>query len=276
MTGQTLLPGIRDMATAERLAAFKPSLIKALCHDCRTPLAVIANSASIVREDLDDEAAGEAIEFLESITLRAIEIEGLLADFRYLHNLALDASIAPGQAASFSDIVRDLRPHVEQAAAAIDHALTFRFEPAMPTVDIDPTGLLRALTAIIADLARHADEKATLLVEASSEPDGRHIRITIERDHGVSQPADASQIGLAPQDQEAVPEEELRFRPQVAAAIVRRFGGTLHATRGSEHRMLIIVLPTVSEPQATSPFASNPSHESSRDPGKPGMRQTME
>lgn len=223
---------------------FQPSVVTAFCHDCRTPLAVIANSASIVREELEAEGAeGESIEFLEGITQRAIEIEGLLSDLRFLHAHLLEAPSLPDEPASYAGLMDDVAPQLERVVTSLGHRLRFDFDPELSSGAFDTAVLSHAITSAITELCRPPNTAATLSVKAATDDDGRWVRIGVRRSEATEDPDTRSRMPFEDMNDEPADEGGLRFRLQVAAALLRLFGGTLVASQGSAHRALTILLP---------------------------------
>ncbi|MCB1463289.1 MAG: hypothetical protein KDJ90_12890 [Nitratireductor sp.] len=239
--------------------SLKASLISAFCHDCRTPLAVIADSASIVREELEDEGFGsESIEFLDGITERAVELENLLADLRFLHAqmtqaASPDAAANEIEAASFAELLADVSPQLEKTVASLGHSLSFQHEPDLPFGRFEPTVMARALTSAVTELCRPANTGATLCVTAGFDPGGEKIRISVERMEKDAVAGGGALLPLGSGKNEPADEEELRFRLQVVSGLVRLSGGQLVTMRGSAHRALTIFLPVSSAKRAAWP-----------------------
>jgi hypothetical protein len=227
-------------AAPESGAAFTARLVDGLCHDCRTPLAIIGEFASIVGEDLGASAPSETLDFLWSIGERVREIEGLLADFALVDRLLRK----PPEAVDPVDVgvtLTEMQAGIGPLARAFGKTLSWTGLAAGLMAPIRGGELLRAVSMLVDNFYRISGNRICIRVwRAGAGEVGGAIVIEcivgdIEADEAAWSAAGADQMS---------------FRHQLVSAIAAHYGGRLDLLDGAEHRACRLVLPAA-EPART-------------------------
>jgi two-component system sensor histidine kinase KdpD len=166
------------------------SLVGAVSHDLRTPLATIKVSTSTL---LDPEASvteGDAKELLSLIDLQATRLDRLvsnLLDMTRIQSGALELRRGPA-------VVAEL---VDEALATLGpspdlHRVKWRATSDLPLVDVDHVLVCQVLANLIDNAIRHAPGDTPVLVSAAVGPEG-WVEVTVaDRGPGVPEEERAS------------------------------------------------------------------------------------
>jgi hypothetical protein len=214
-----------------------PRLVTRFCHDCRTPLAVIAEFASIVREDIGEGAPPDTLEFLAAISDRAFELEGLISDFTLVHRLGRVPPTPGGEACDVGALLAGLAADIRALAERAGRTLAMPVCANGIIVPMRRDDLGRAVTVLVEHMCRLPMVSGPIRLELEMPAGGRELRISIEG---------PAREGVASGGQWIdPPEESLSFRHHVAAAIMRHYGGRLEAREGAEQRCCRLVVPVL-------------------------------
>ena len=191
--------------------------LRAFFHDCRTPLAVIAEFASIVREDLDP-GEGESIEFLGLINQRVGDIETLLATLQYLRTEMAEPPGEPPVAVSIAELLEDMRPELDKLASRWGQPVELAIAANLPACLCQPAPFTQAVLALANDLCRSSTEHEAIQIGSSETTEAGAIRLCVWRGDAWTPSEILAGIDMPP--------AELRsFRQQFAATALGRCGG---------------------------------------------------
>jgi hypothetical protein len=232
------LPG--EPPTGADVSALSGQLVDGLCHDCRTPLAIIAEFASIVSEDLGPEAPSETLDFLWSIGERVREVESLLADYALVDRLLRRPPPGRLEPVDVGLLLAEMQSGIGLLAKAFGKQVAWSgLDPGL-RVSIRGGELLRAVGVLVDNLYRIPGNTIALRLWRAGLGDAGGT-VVIECTTGDVIPESAAWSPATA--------EQMSFRHQLSAAIAAHYGGRLDLMDGAEHRACRLVLPAA-EPDA--------------------------
>lgn len=205
-------------------------LVDGLCHDCRTPLTIIAELAGIVREDLGSSIPAETIDFLWTIGEKVREVEALVADFALVDRLLRRAS-RPVAAIDIGDFLGAWEREIGPLARAFSKTIVWSGLMPGQSVAVPKDELLSAINALVDNLYRIPGD--VVVVRLATPRDGE---VAVECMSGDVSADDPIWTVGAP--------DQLSFRQQIAAAIAGHYGGRVELLDGAEYRAFRLVLPS--------------------------------
>ncbi|MBP0616807.1 HAMP domain-containing histidine kinase [Jiella mangrovi] len=226
-------PGIAANTSAPVLS---PALLRAFCHDCRTPLAVISEFADIVREDLDPAEAQQDIELLTLVHGRVFDIEALLCDLEFLRDTASVVADDRPEPVSAEELLAAMSEKLEQAALRWNQALELQIAPGTPRIEGGPSPFSEIVLALLNDLCRSATKRQTIRIEVPPTAQARLFRLAMWR--GDEWMAD-DVFGEEDDGRAAV----RTFRQQFAAIMLARIGGDLILRTKEGNPAFVVQLP---------------------------------
>ena len=177
----------RAAASAQALAesdAFKTTLLAALSHDLRTPLAVIkASSTALLDNSVDwtERSRAELLHAIDEETDRLNAMLGSLLDLTRLQGGALRPDRQWYDIAELgSDVVN--RPGLRLA----DHSLSIEIAPDLPTVRFDYVLIAQVLTNLIENAVKHTPPGTPITISARAVPGAIEVAVS---DQGPGIPA---------------------------------------------------------------------------------------
>jgi len=249
----TANPSVQPLSTEpefNRSDAARSRLISALCHDCRTPLAVIAELANLLREDFSSEASSETIEFLSLISKRVIEIEGFISDYHALNRISMQWPDAKPRQIAIAQALDQLGPVLQPMVSQRGNTLTVHCDPATPDTRCSLSALRRAVTAIVAELSDTATIPVRIFVIGAPSRGRRGIQLAMVRS---DIPVDKEEILATvtdPESQLALEKSEADFRVLVADALIGHAGGHINCIRQMKGGAFSMFLPAVPDTAA--------------------------
>jgi PAS domain S-box-containing protein len=211
----------REREEAERLRAedeMRSTVLQAVAHDLRTPLAAILGLArTLERADLDL-APEEARDLAGRIAANARRLDRLVGDLLDLERLQLGAAVPALEPVDLGRLVRDVLGRTEGLA---DREVATELAPVV--VEADPAMLERIVENLLANAVKHTPPQARVWVRTGATDTGA---LLVVEDEGP---------GVAPEARERI-FEPFRQAPGAAPgtgvglALVRRFA-ELHGGR---------------------------------------------
>ncbi len=239
-------------------AARRHRLVRSLCHDCRTPLTVIAEFASLARDDIDADQAAETAEFLDLIGARVAEIEQLLGDFEYLHRKS--GENGANDHIGIVPLVGGLKQRIDLAAASCGLGIVLDLGDRVPDADCAAADAGRALMALVWHLCRLQAGEAPLCIGAAPLADGTALRLIVSRGRPPLDLFRSAGFGGAAPRALASHEDGLAFRLRLVAELVARNGGALETVGDGDPPVYAIRLPAADTPQAEPPWRRRAPH----------------
>jgi two-component system sensor histidine kinase KdpD len=157
---------------AERV---RSSLLSSVSHDLRTPLAVIAGSASSLLESGDAQTAETRRELLQTICDETGRMSRLIENVLRMTQLQSGAITPKKQWQPLEEVVGSALGHVGRVLA--DHPVTTRMPSNLPLLHFDGVLIEQVLMNLLDNAAKYAPPAAPIQVLASVE--GKHAVIEV-------------------------------------------------------------------------------------------------
>ncbi len=236
--------GAEVNAAAENV---RNALLAGISHDLRTPLAVIAGSASALAEQADEIPTARRRELAAAIYTQAEHVTTLVGNVLELTRLEAGGLEPRTEPYPLDDIVGAVLHRLDPVLGGL--AVTLALPPDLPLVDVDATLVEQALANLVENARKHADGATTLAIGAARDgfvelsvaddgaglPDGDTERLFAKFERGRAEDAvGGAGLGLA-----------------LVRAIVEAHGGRVRAERVAPHgARFVLTLPVAREAAA--------------------------
>ncbi|MGW1888273.1 ATP-binding protein [Streptomyces sp. NPDC001970] len=200
----------------------RTSLLAAVSHDLRTPLAAIKAAVSSLRSDDVEWSEEDQAELLESIEAGADRLDNLVGNLLDMSRL---------QTGTVMPVIReiDLDEVVPMALVGVpDNAVELDIPETLPIVRVDKGLLERAVANVVENAVKYSPDATPVVVSASAIADRVEVRVV---DRGIGVPDDAKERIFEPfQRYGDVPHGSgVGLGLAVARGFVEAMGGTLTA-----------------------------------------------
>lgn len=170
-----------------RTEEMRSSLLSAVSHDLRTPLASITGAATSLRDDTALDAATRG-ELVDSIVEEAERLERLVANLLDMTRLESGAVALKRDWVPLDEMVGSALTRLEVRLGA--RRVTVAIGPEVPLVLVDPVLFEQVFVNLLENAVKYTPERSPIEVTARTEGD----RIVIEvRDHGLGLPRGAEE-----------------------------------------------------------------------------------
>ena len=248
-------------ALRARTEEMRSSLLSAVSHDLRTPLAAIVGAASTVRDAPPELAPEQRQELLETVCDEAERLGRLVANLLDMVRLDSGAVALKREWVPLEEMIGSALTRLDRWLST--HRVVTCVPEDLPLLAVDPVLLEQVLVNLLENAVKYTPPGTEVTVSASRVPEGVAIVVA---DRGP---------GLPPGDEVRVFEKFYRG-PQtgksgvglglaIAHAIARVHGGTLQAANreggGAEFRLLLPLSPGGPEPEpaaAETPEVTQP------------------
>lgn len=206
------------------------ALVNTFCHDIRTPIAVVAEFADLLGQDLTGSVSEEHTEFLKIIADRTGEIARMVDDLSEAQRVAFAATTLRRSTLSAREALEGLRPLLEQQASAHDLALSVAFDDA-PEVVCDRAILERVISMLVDEIVRSANANGKIDLRCSYDAERRNVVIGILERQSTDLPEhlQLDWYRVRQQALETAGTRRLGFRLQVIRELVERNMGRFWA-----------------------------------------------
>ncbi len=211
---------VRDAALRVRTEELRSSLLSAVSHDLRTPLAVITGAATTLRDDADRLSVEARAELLGSIVDDAQRLERVLGNLLQLTRV--ESGLVPAREwISVEELVGAALTRLEDAIGDRDIVIEVPHDLLIP---VDPVLFEQVLINLIDNAVKHGAPPFDLHARRQ----GAMIEIDV-RDHGRGVPA-GSETRLFEKFERASTAPGAGLGLAVVRAIVQAHGGTVAVT----------------------------------------------
>jgi len=233
----------REAALRANTEELRSSLLSAVSHDLRTPLAVITGAATTLRDDVGGLSQEARSDLLSSIVDDARRLERVLTNLLQLTRV--ETGMQPA---------REWIPAEELVGAALtrledalgDRKVELDVDPELQ-LHVDPVLFEQVLINLVENAIKHAEPP----FQISARQDGDHVAIRVA-DSGAGLPADPSRLFEKFTRASSAPGVGLGLA--VVRAITHAHGGTVTAQRGERGGALFeIRLPLDAPPAVVTP-----------------------
>jgi PAS domain S-box-containing protein len=175
-----ILRDITERKHAEKLQADFSAMI---VHDLRAPLANIIGVSGMLEDGLFGEMNEEQKKWTGRIKNNVEKLVKLVNDFLDLSKLEAGRLELSRQTTDLKDLLQNAVENYDPAAKAKNISLTYRSDPRIPKIFIDPRRLDQVLNNLLSNALKFTGNGGTIQVRASPE-DGSGIRVEVQ-DSGV-------------------------------------------------------------------------------------------
>ena len=163
-------------------------------HEFRTPLTVIKEYASLVREGLVGAVSDEQKRMLTVVEDRADDLNTMVDDMLDVSKLKSGLLGIRRQECQAGEIVDHVRLGLERKAAVKEVELTFEVDPHLPAVFCDPEKAGRVLINLTTNAIKFCGRPGRVRLSCHCEPDGTGVKLSVS-DNGN---------GIGPENLEAI------------------------------------------------------------------------
>lgn len=237
----------RDAEVRMRTEEMRSTLLSAVSHDLRTPLASITGAATSLLHQGDRFPPGTRHELLQSIAEEADRLSRLVTNLLEMTRLDSGAVVIRRDWHSLEEIVGATLHRLSGSLAG--HPVTTHLPPDLPLIWVDDVLIGQVFTNLLENAIKYTPPGAAIEIRALTA--GQRVQVTV-RDDGP---------GFQDRDVDRVFEKFYRGQTQgtrgvglglaISQAIVAAHGGTIRATNSSPHGAAI----TFDLPAPESPIA---------------------
>ena len=158
-------------------------LLSTICHELRTPLAIIRGYTSLLldyEESLENTEKHEYIESIDKATSRLAELVDDILDMSRLESGMLHLKKIP---TSLTELIRE--SVVEAQLRAPSHRIQFVMEQDIPCIHIDAKRIRQVLDNILDNAIKYSEKRTDITVRLISRKND--LLVSIE-DHGIGIP----------------------------------------------------------------------------------------
>lgn len=193
-------------------------------HEFRTPLTVIKEFTSIVRDGLAGDVTDEQREYLGIVNNRVDDLSIMVDDMLDISKLEAGAMGVYRRTCRIEEIIEHVRTTLERKAAANQISLEFSIEPGLPELYCDPEKIQRIIINLTVNALKFSNEGGVVKLWGRSHADGSQIEVGVT-DTGA---------GIAPENVEAIFERFKQVEGNIRSS-TRGFGLGLNIAKELVH-----------------------------------------
>jgi signal transduction histidine kinase len=165
----------------------RDSLLSAICHDLRAPLAAVTMGANFVLQTTKrDEAGGRSVRILEAMLRSCSQMERLIRNFADLSEIEADA-VALRTGLHDAGELLDLAAEAVRDAATVRSVILEVVKPEPPIViRCDRDRLLRAISHVVDNAIKHAPAGSTVTLSVGLRSADTVAFAVIDRGSGLA------------------------------------------------------------------------------------------
>lgn len=193
-------------------------------HEFRTPLTVIKEFTSIIRDGLAGEVSDEQREYLEIVLNRVDDLSTMVDDMLDISKLEAGVLGVCRRECQVEDIIRGVRTTLERKAVASKVSLKIALDDDLPAVYCDPEKIGRVIINLTVNALKFSNEGGHVSVWARRDSDGSQLLIGVTDDGP----------GIAPENVRAIFERFRQVEGNVRAS-TKGFGLGLNIAKELVH-----------------------------------------
>jgi K+-sensing histidine kinase KdpD len=175
-------------ALRARTEEIRASLLSAVSHDLRTPLAAITGAATALQQSLPSQSSAARVELIATICEEAERLERLVRNLLDMTRLESGAMVVKRDWVPLEEIVGSALARLESRFEG--RAVATRLARDLPLVSVDPILLEQVLFNLLDNALKYTPMSTPLEIEAREDGDSIAIEVA---DRGPGLPADAGQ-----------------------------------------------------------------------------------
>ncbi|MDB4929162.1 MAG: osmosensitive channel signal transduction histidine kinase [Myxococcaceae bacterium] len=242
----------RAAALRVRVEEMRSSLLSAVSHDLRTPLAAITGAATTLRDDSATVPAAERAGLLDAICEEADRMERLVANLLDMTRLESGGLRLRREWVPLEEMVGSALTRLE--GRLVGRAVTTRLPEGLPLLSVDPLLIEQVLVNLLENAAKYTPAGSALEVAARAD-DARVIIEVADRGPGLSEEARGRvfekfyrgpHVGIG----------GVGLGLPICKGMVEAHGGTIEVfNREGGGAVFRVVLPRVGDAPSTEPLA---------------------
>lgn len=189
----------RQLATAHKLLGKKnrrltklnriaQQFVDNVSHEFRTPLTVIKEFASLVKDGVVGPVSDEQKRMLTVVEDRADDMNTMVDDMLDVSALEIGLLVVHRKSCEVADILAHVRPTLERKAAVKGVQLEFDVDPLLPSVFCDPEKAGRVLINLTINAIKFCGQPGLVRVQCRREADERGVELSVtDNGHGISE-----------------------------------------------------------------------------------------
>jgi signal transduction histidine kinase len=189
---QTLLK--RKNRRLKKLYRTAQEFVENVSHEFRTPLTVIKEYASLVKDGVVGTVSAEQKQMLTVVEDRADDMNTMVDDMLDVSALEAGLLIVYRKDCQVADILAHVRPALERKAAVKDVQLEFDVDPLLPAVFCDPEKAGRVIINLTTNAIKFSGQPGRVRLSCRPERDGTGVCLSVS-DNGN---------GINPENQQAI------------------------------------------------------------------------
>ena len=162
------------------------SLLSAVAHDLRTPIAALAMSAELLAEDVDTLDAGQIRRLAAGLRRQALWLQGLVENLLCATVLGEGRFEIHPQPILLAEVLEEVRPVVEPLLAHKGQRLRVSVRQAEREVAVDWRRIGQVLVNLISNASKYAPRDTTIDVTGATRGDATRVTVA---DRGPGLPA---------------------------------------------------------------------------------------
>lgn len=170
---------IQENSQLAELYETADQLVDHVSHEFRTPLTVIKEFATIIRDGLVGQVNPKQREFLDIVNDRADDLALMVDDMLDASKLQAGALSIWQRRTQLEEIIRQVQPLLERKAAVKKSRLEISIPPQMPDVFCDPDKIGRVLVGLASHVIKFSDKGNSTRVWARHDPDESEVVVGI-------------------------------------------------------------------------------------------------
>jgi PAS domain S-box-containing protein len=177
-----------------RLCRTAHEFVDNVSHEFRTPLTVIKEYTSLVRDGVVGTVSDEQKKMLTVVEDRADDLNTMVDDMLDVSKLKSGMLGISRQECQVAEILEHVRLGLERKAAVKEVTLEFEVDPLLPTVFCDPEKAGRVLINLTTNAIKFCGRPGHVRLSCHREPDGAGVKFGVSDDGS----------GISPENQEAI------------------------------------------------------------------------
>ncbi|MEO1526282.1 MAG: hybrid sensor histidine kinase/response regulator [Planctomycetota bacterium] len=180
----------RQNARLEKLNAQAQHFVDTVSHEFRTPLTVIREYASLMRDGVAGPVTQEQRRFLGTVEDRVTDLNTIVDDMLDSSRLKT-GSIGPRRkTCRVEDVLGTMRDSLEHKAQRRNVRLSFDIESQLPFVYCDPEKARRTLSNLVVNAIKYSGNPGTVVVEIREDIDASGVVFSVT-DNGAGIPPES-------------------------------------------------------------------------------------